>query len=70
MKTVNSTTRLMTLVMLLTAPSVHAHIAGEHSGGLLQQLMHILQSTDHLFIILALGVVISVLIHHAIKGRH
>ena len=50
--------------MALYAPSAFSHSIGEHSGGLVQQLMHILQSADHLFIILALGVVVSLLIRH------
>lgn len=53
---------LITSGMLLLATSVSGHTRGEHGGGLVQQLMHILQSTDHLFIILALGVAASLLI--------
>lgn len=50
--------------MVLYVPSAFSHTSGEHSGGLMQQLMHILQSADHLFIILALGVVVGLLMLH------
>lgn len=60
---------LMTLLMLLPATAAYGHSAGQHSGGLIQQLMHILQSADHLFIILAMGVVISLLLRQLLKHR-
>ena len=62
MKTLRIHKALITSGMLLLATSASGHTSGEHSGGLVQQLMHILQSTDHLFIILALGVAASWLI--------
>lgn len=49
---------------LFYATSGYAHISGEHSGGFVQQIMHILQNADHLFIILALGIVVSLLLRH------
>jgi hydrogenase/urease accessory protein HupE len=62
MKTSRINKALITSGMLLLATSASGHTSGEHGGGLVQQLMHILQSTDHLFIILALGVAASFLI--------
>lgn len=53
--------------MVLYVPAVYSHTSGEHSGGLLQQVMHILQSADHLFIILALGVLVSLIYRLAKK---
>ena len=69
MKKLTLKSLLMTLATLLPASAVYGHSSGEHSGGFMQQLMHILQSADHLFIILAMGVAISVLIRHVIKNR-
>ena len=65
MKTLHIKSLLTIAGTLLYMPSAFSHTSGEHSGNLLQQVMHILQSTDHLFIILALGVVVSMLIRHA-----
>ena len=60
---------LVMAAMMLYVPPALSHSSGEHSGGLVQQLMHILQSTDHLFIILALGVVVTLLIRHVINKQ-
>jgi len=64
MKTQHIKPLLVMTGMMLYVPSALSHSSGEHSGGLVQQIMHILQSADHLFIILALGVVVSLLIRH------
>ena len=50
--------------MVLYVPSAFSHTSGKHSGGLVQQLLHILQNADHLFIILTLGAVVSLLMFH------
>jgi hydrogenase/urease accessory protein HupE len=50
--------------MILYIPSAFSHTSGEHSGGFVKQIMHIIQSADHLFIILALAVVVSLLIRY------
>jgi len=69
MKTYGLNRLLMSAVMLLYASAGYAHTSGQHSGGLLQQLMHILHSPDHLFIILALLVVAGLLMRQSRKHR-
>lgn len=71
MKTLRLKKLLAIIGMVLYVPSAFSHTSGVHSGGMLQQLIHMLQSADHLFIVLALVVVVSVLIRQAInKTNH
>lgn len=70
MKVSGLNTLLMSVALMLYATSSYSHTGGEHSGGILQQLMHILQSVDHLFIILTLVVVAVLLAHQFVKSRH
>ena len=60
---------LLSAAMLLYASAGYAHSSGQHGGGLLQQLIHILRSPDHLFIILALLLVAGLLMRQARKHR-
>ncbi len=60
---------LMTPVVTMYAAQALGHTNGPHSGGLLEQLVHILTSTDHLFIVLSLLVVVSLLVREVIKNR-
>jgi hydrogenase/urease accessory protein HupE len=69
MKTHSMKIALLAPAITLYATNVFGHTDGSHTGGLVQQLMHILQSTDHLFIILALAVAVSVLVRQVRKRR-
>lgn len=53
--------KLLGIITMWFGTTVSGHTAGEHGGGFMQQVMHIVQSADHLFIVLALGVAVSVL---------
>ena len=61
---------LLTTGILSYASAGFGHSTGDHAGGVLQQLMHIIQSADHLFIILALAVAVSLLIRQAKSKRN
>ncbi|MFW2373331.1 MAG: HupE/UreJ family protein [Gammaproteobacteria bacterium] len=60
---------LFLLAMMVPMSELYAHSDGVHSGGWIQNLLHIMQNTDHLIIILAVGVVASFLVRDIIKKR-
>jgi hydrogenase/urease accessory protein HupE len=69
MKTRHTKSLLAMTAMMLYVPSAISHTSGEHSGGMLQQLLHMVQNADHLFIMLALSVVVSLLLRHVINKQ-
>lgn len=64
-------TRCLFLLFIILAPvtDVLAHIDGVHTGDLLEGLLHILQSPEHLMVILVMAVVVILLVRAAIKNR-
>lgn len=60
---------LFLLAMIVPMGELYAHTDGVHSGGWMQSLLHIMQNTDHLMIILAAGVIASLLVRDIIKKR-
>jgi hydrogenase/urease accessory protein HupE len=69
MKIPGSITLLIATAMMLYAPPGYSHSSGEHAGGIAQQLLHMLQSADHLFIVLALVVVAGMLVYQFARNR-
>ena len=61
---------LLPIVLLAPFKEALAHIDGVHSGGLLQSLMHLLQSPEHLTILLVTAVVVSLLVRNVIRKRN
>ena len=60
---------LFLFVILVPATDALAHIDGVHTGGLLEMLWHILQSPEHLMVMLVMLVVVSLLVRAASKKR-
>ena len=60
---------LFLLAIIVPMGELYAHTDGVHAGGWMQNLLHILQNTDHLMIILAVAVVASFLVRDIIKKR-
>jgi len=60
---------LFLLTMIVPMGELYAHADGVHAGGWMQNLLHIMQNTDHLIIILAVGVIASLLVRDIIKKR-
>jgi hypothetical protein len=60
---------LFLLIILAPVTDVFAHIDGVHTGGLLEMLWHILQSPEHLMVMLVMLVVVSLLVRAVIKKR-
>ena len=58
---------LFLLAMIAPAGEVYAHVDGAHSGGLMQSLLHIVQSPEHLTIMFVVAVVASFLVGAVIK---
>jgi len=60
---------LFLLAMMVPMGELYAHADGVHAGGWMQNLLHIMQNSDHLMIILAVAVIASMLIRDIIKNR-
>lgn len=60
---------LFLLAMIVPMGELYAHADGVHAGGWMQNLLHIMQNSDHLMIILAVGVIASLLVRDIIKKR-
>ena len=54
-------------LMLLMSSSAFSHTTGTHAGGFMQQLQHLLQSADHLLIIVALAIVAGIAVYQYIS---
>ena len=60
---------LLLIAMIVPMGELYAHTNGVHGGEWMQSLLHILQSADHLMVILAVAVVASFLVRDIIKRR-